>query len=571
MDEGTLLLIRKYAIKNAMDYGGKPNKSSIFGKILSKEPDMKSQMKELNGEIDLAINDILGMSPETLEQEYKKYDSEFESEEKVKAEESAKHKFELPGAEKGKVATRFAPEPSGYMHVGHAKAVFLNYELAKAYDGKVFLYFDDTNPENESQEFVNSIKESLDWLGVKFDKEYYASDSIEKLYDYARVLIKAGKAYTCSCSGEEMSKLRAEGKPCIHRTGKPDESLKTFEEMINGKYEEGIVTLRFVGEMESLNTTLRDPVLMRVKKGYHYRQKEKYSVWPLYDFNTPIQDSINGVTDSLRSKEYEIRNELFDQILNSLNLRVPRTHIQARLKVKDNITSKREFRELINQGLISGYSDPRLITISALRRRGVLPEAIKNFVLRFGMSKTDSLVSISMLFDENKKLIDPIAKRLFYVESPVKLKINGFNPAEVKMKLDHSSDAVRDYQVDGNLYISKKDAESVKEGTIVRLKDLSIVKIGIKSGDTIMCDVAEGKTERTIQWVSQENFIGCTVLVPKDPIKDGKFDTKSLAVKPGFVESYAAKIGKGEPIQFERFGFVVLDDAKKMEFIMTSE
>ncbi len=551
----------------------------MFSKVLSKVG-KSGDIKDLRMEVEKVVDSVNAMSKEAQIAEYDTYKGEFEHEYSEKVKNTSSPHMELKGAVEGNFSTRFAPEPSGYMHIGHAKVVFLEQEFAKIYKGKMFLYFDDTNPEKESQEFVDAIKRDLDWLGVTFDKEYYASDSIEKMYEYARQLIKNGKAYVCTCPSETIKSYRMKGLSCPHSRNPEAENMMMFDEMLEGDYDEGQAVLRFRGDMSSSNTVMRDPAIMRIKKHVHYRQGDKYIVWPTYDFNTPVMDSLHEVTDAMRSKEYELRGEIYVEILKALGLRVPRMHHEARLVVKGSLTSKRKLNDLISKGLISGYDDPRLITITALRRRGIRPEAIKKFVMRFGMSMTNSVVDLSLLYAENKKLVDPHAKRLFYVENPVKVVVEnpGKLPKSVSLKLHPSNDlGSRSYAIGATFYISGSDADSLDMDSKIRLKELADLRILSVSKEAIHAEAikiseSEAKSMKKIQWVPEESKLECKVLIPKDLVDENEnFLQDSLQVSKGYIESFAQKLEKGEVVQLERFGFAAFDgdegDAKQFIYI----
>ena len=565
------LAARKYALKNAVEYG-KAHEGSVLNKVISLYPEQKSDIRSLAKEVSKIVAEVNSLGKEALESEYKGFESEFAEEQKVKLEKTANPSMDLEGAVQGNFATRYPPAPNGYMHIGHAKALFLESESAKRYNGKLFLYFDDTNPEKDKQEFVDKFHEVLDWLGVKFDKEYYASDNMAKIYESARTLISNGDAYACSCSADQIKEGRFNRKTCAHREKPAAESLSQFEDMLSGKYNENEMIIRFRGDMASENTALRDPTLLRIKADSHYRQGTKYCVWPTYDLNTPVMDSLNGVTDVLRSKEFELRDDLARMILEKLSLRVPRIHSFSRLVIKGNITHKRELNALINEGEISGFDDPRLVTIVALRRRGILPEAIRNFVLKLGMTKTDGVVSIDALLAENKKLIDPIAKHLFFVPDPIKVIVEDADPIEIKLKLHPSSDmGFREYKIGREFFISAEDTTNLKEGDTVRLKDLMDIKIVSVGANTIKAHkVIEGSKGKIIQWVSEGNFIECSVSMPETPLDEsGKFDHGSMKVAKGYVESHAKELKEHEIVQFERFGYCILDKKASNGFILT--
>jgi glutamyl-tRNA synthetase len=560
--------IRKYAIKNAIDYG-KAQPANVIGKAIRSVP--KEQIPELKSEVEKIVNEVNSLSKTQLEKEYKTYEKEFDAQYEKKVEETSKPRMILEGATKGDFATRFAPEPSGYMHIGHASAAFLAQEFSKIYDGKLLLYFDDTNPEKETQEFVDSCKNDLQWLGIKFDREYYASDNMQSIYDCARKLLKSGKAYACECSLEEIKKDRFEGKECKHRNSKSEENLKKFELMLQNKYDDGKIIIRIKGDMKSQNTALRDPTIMRIKKQSHYRQGTKYVVWPTYDFNTPINDSMNGVTDAIRTKEYVLRGPLYDMVLDYLGMRKPRVHLHARIQIKGQPRSKRWIRKLISEGYVKGYDDPRLVTIVALRRRGIQPEAIREFVLGFGMSNADTVVDIAPLLFHNRKIIEKKAKHLYYVPAPVDIELDLEKPFKTSIKLHPSENlGTRDYTVTKKIYISGEDAADIKDKEVISLKDLFNLKI--KKDDPLTGKVVSTKSEKRLQWVSDGNFIKCNILVPGEIVdEEGNFKKDSLRVNEGYIESYATNLKEKEIVQLERFGFCILDDKKKAQFILISK
>ncbi|MDE1870950.1 MAG: glutamate--tRNA ligase [Candidatus Micrarchaeota archaeon] len=561
--------LRKYAIKNAMDYG-KARVENVLAKVARSVP--KESVNELKLEAKRVVDEINSLSKEELGREYSAYEAEFERQYEMKVEATSKPRMELDGAARGSFSTRFAPEPSGYLHIGHASAAFLAKEFARIYDGKAFLYFDDTNPEKEKQEFVDAAKSDLEWLGIKFDKEYYASDNMEAIYECARKLIKLGKAYACECAGETIKSDRFEGKECAHRNAGPEENSEKFESMLQNRYDEERIVLRIKGDMKSQNTALRDPTIMRVKKHAHYRQGTKYVVWPTYDFNTPINDSMFGVTDAIRTKEYELRGALYDMVLDYLQMRRPSMHLHGRISIKGQPRQKREIRALVSDGLLSGFDDPRLVTIAALRRRGVRPSAIKEFVLGFGMSITDSVVDIGSLMSCNKRIIDGEARRLYYVPAPVDLEVKGLMQRDVEIRLHPSIDmGARKYTVRNSLYISGDDASSVKDGDILRLKELFSVSVS-REDDSLKGEITDREPERRVQWVCDGNYLKCRILVPDAPLDDeGRFRKDSLRVNEGYIESYASSLREREIVQLERFGFCILDDKERMQFIFISK
>lgn len=563
--------IKKYAIKNAIDYG-KADQKIVLNKMLQ-FPEARGNMKELGAEVGKIVAEINALSAEQVREQFKPFETEFEQKAKETAEKSSKPKMVLEGATEGNVVTRLSPEPSGYMHIGHVKQALLSYEFTRIYKGKFYRYWDDTNPEKCKQEYVDAMKSDHEWLGLKFDKEYYASDYVEQIYAYAKQLIEKGKAYVCLCIREEMQKKRYVGEECQHRNQSVMQNTELFNDMLNSKLREGEAVLRFKGDMKANNTALRDPAMLRIVTSPHYRQGTKYRVWPLYDFNTPILDSLNGITDIIRSKEYELRDELGKQILESLSLRVPRMHLEARLNIKGNETHKRIIRKMIEDGAVQGWDDLRLMTIMSLRRRGIQPKALSDFVLRFGMSKTDGEVGIEMLLAENKRIIDPIAKHLFFVSDPIKVMVKNSSIKEVKMKLHPSNNfGYRQYEIGDSFYISGEDSKLIKNGVVVRLKDLMDIRIKSKNG-SIDAEQVEIPGTSIIQWVSESNAVKCKIIIPGEMLDaDGNFNKDGLKTIEGFAEGYANKLNEHDIVQFERLGYCILDnkEPQALQFVFIS-
>ncbi|MCL5100164.1 MAG: glutamate--tRNA ligase [Candidatus Marsarchaeota archaeon] len=574
LSERTKELVRKYAVKNASDYG-KANEASVVNKVLSQAQDAKQNMQELRQLASRVVQEINSMSPEELRGPYANYAAEFAEEAKAKTERTAKPKMALDGAVEGAFAARYPPEPSGYMHLGHTKQIFLSQEFSKIYKGKLFLYFDDTNPKKEKQEFVDALKADLAWLGVKFDDEYYASDSIEKVYELCRRLIAESKAYACSCPPDKINKDRFSGTACEHRDTSPERNMVLFDEMLAGKYDEGKIVIRLKADMGSQNTTMRDPAIMRVVKSPHYRQGDKYKVWPAYYMNTPIMDSLHGVTDVLRDKNYEQSEELYRFILNALNMRVPNLHTFSRLRIANNITQKSEIRKLIDEGTLRGFDDPRLITIAALRRRGITPQAIREFVLKAGMSKLDTTVDMSVLLADNKRIIDQVSKRLFFVQEPVRITVRDGMPKRARLPLHPSNESLgsREYDLSDTIYISGPDAVRLRHGDMLHLKNLITIRAAKEEANSIIaepCDAGDGV--QVVQWVPEPDHMPCRVTMPLDLLdNEGRINKGSLKVVDGYVESYADKLAEHETVQFERFGFCILDRKEPLEFIFISK
>ncbi|MFW6274422.1 MAG: glutamine--tRNA ligase/YqeY domain fusion protein, partial [Spirochaetota bacterium] len=336
------------------------------------------------------------------------------------------------GRHDGRVVTRFPPEPNGYLHIGHAKSICLNFGLAEKYNGRCNLRFDDTNPEKEEIEYIESIKEDVHWLGFDWgEHEYFASDYFEQLYEYALVLIKAGKAYVDSLSPEEIREyrgtLKQPGKESPDRDRPVEESLDLFERMRKGEFEEGKYVLRAKIDMASGNLNMRDPTLYRIKKVKHHRTGETWTIYPMYDFTHPLSDAIEGVTHSICTLEFEDHRPLYDWVVEESGIEhQPRQYEFARLNLNYTVMSKRKLLKLVRDGYVDGWDDPRMPTISGFRRRGYTPEAIRDFAERIGVAKANSTIDIALLEHCLREDLNQRAQRVMAVIDPVKVIIDNY-------------------------------------------------------------------------------------------------------------------------------------------------
>ena len=366
------------------------------------------------------------------------------------------------------VHTRFPPEPNGYLHIGHAKAILLNYGIAKKYGGKFNLRFDDTNPTKEKIEFVESIKADVQWLGADWeDRLFFASDYFEQMYEAAVRLIKKGKAYVCDLTAEEIREYRGTltepGKESPYRNRSVEENLQLFEEMREGKYADGEKVLRAKIDMASPNMNMRDPVIYRVAHMTHHNTGDKWCIYPMYDFAHPIEDAIEGITHSLCTLEFEDHRPLYDWVVRELEYPVPPRQIEfAKLYLTNVVTGKRYIKKLVEEGIVDGWDDPRLVSIAALKRRGFTPESIKMFVELCGISKSQSSVDYAMLeycIREDLKLKRP---RLMAVLDPIKLVIDNYPEGQVEYldaanNLENEELGSRKIPFSRELYIERED------------------------------------------------------------------------------------------------------------------
>lgn len=524
------------ALRNSLIHEGKANSGSVLGGLISQDPKIKSKIKEIKPVIDKIVAKVNKMSPDEQGKEAEKRGVSLEVEAKEERGLPA-----LPDAQKGKVVTAFPPDPSGYPHLGHAKGALINYLYAKEYGGKFILRFEDTNPRLVKEKFYKIHLDGYRWLGIEWDELVYISDNLAVFYDYAEKLINKGFLYLCSCPVEAMRKNRADGSECGHRKQKPEENMKLWKEMLAGKYEEGEIVVRLKGDLQHKNTAMRDPTMFKICRDPHPRHGIRYFIWPSYDFGTAISDGHWGVTHRVRSKEFELRAEVQNYIQKLLGFRPTFIIEQARFNMKGVPASKREIRNLISEGKIKGWDDPRLSTLAALKKRGFVPEAIKNFLLKMGLSKHESVVEWESLETENRKIIDPVANRYFFVSEPVEISLDKkFTMAEAPLHPDDDR-GVRKIPVGDKIYIEKGDYERLK-GKEVRLLHLCNVILGREAHVTSV----EVKAVPKIHWVSDKN-------VSVKIVMDDATEREGLA-EPNFTKE---KLNSA--VQFERFGFCRVD------------
>ncbi len=566
MDEEIRKEIRKIALQNAFEHEGKTQDKIVLAKILGTKPEFRSKVKEIVGDIAEIVSTVNQIS---FEEQKKEIEGNFPEilipKEKIEEREGLPP---LKGAEQGKVITRFPPEPNGYPHIGHAKAAIINAEYAKMYGGKFILRMDDTNPEAERMEYHAAIKVGLDWLGIKFDIIKSTSDDMELFYKKGIELIKSGKAYVCTCKRDDISNNRKERKACKCSKGDIKQNIQGWEKMFD-KFKPGDAILRFRGDMKADNAVMRDPVLFRIIDEKHYTLGNKYRVWPSYDFAVAIEDSNDGVTHAFRSKEFELRKELIDAILDALNMRKPYQDFFSRLEFKGMPISKRIIKPLIEEGKVSWYDDPRLPTLESLRRRGIKPEAIKKFILSLGLTKANTLAPFDALESFNRKFVDADSIRLFMVNKPQKLTIKKLPFVFVEISNHPIRDmGKRKINVDENFYISREDADNIKDGTQIRLLGLGNVTISKINGELVGEFIENGNITniQKIQWVPQKNAHIIKILIPKQLFIDDKFNEDSLEELEVYTEPHYLQLKDGEEIQFVRFGYCRKDSQNQAIF-----
>mgnify|MGYP004652453613 CR=1 FL=1 len=509
-----------------------------------------------------------------------------------------------------KIVTRFPPEPNGYLHIGHAKSILLNSGLAKEYGGKFNLRFDDTNPMKEKTEYVHSILEDVKWLGADFgDKFYYASDYFDAMYEGAIKLIKKGKAFVCDLSADEIRAYRGTleepGQNSPYRDRSIEENLDLFERMKNGEFPDGSKVLRAKIDMSSSNINMRDPVIYRIARMNHHNTGDKWCIYPMYDFAHPIEDAVEGVTHSICTLEFEDHRPLYDWVVKELEFENPPKQIEfAKLYLKNVITGKRYIKKLVEDGVVDGWDDPRLVTISALRRKGVTPESIRMFMELSGVSKANSTSDTAMLDYCVREDLKLKSKRMMAVLNPIKLVIDNYPEGQTELldvENNQDNEALGNRQVSFSkeLYIEREDfmEEPPKKyfrlfpGNEVRLKNAYFVKcVGYEKDDegnvtVVHCTYDpetksgsgfEGrKVKGTIHWVDAATAVDATVRLYENLIQDGDevlLDDYSNLNPNSLVELKDCKLEaafkgtpKGEAFQFLRNGFFCTDTKDSTE------
>jgi glutamyl-tRNA synthetase len=558
--------IRKIALQNAFEHDGKTKDGIVLSKILGTKPELRTKAKEISSEINAIVNEVNKIS---LTEQKLEIENNFP--EILVPKEKHEEREGLPpleGAEKGKVITRFPPEPNGYPHIGHAKAAIINEEYVNMYGGKKILRMDDTNPENERMEYYAAIKVGLEWLGIQYDIIKNTSDDMELLYEKGLEMINSGNAYICTCKRDDISKNRREMKECKCSVADQNQNNERWHKMFE-KYKQGEAIVRFRGNMKSENTVMRDPVLFRVIEAKHPLVGDKYRVWPSYDFAVAIEDSIDGVSHAFRSKEYELRNELYYAILDALKMRKPKMSEFSRLEFKGMPVSKRVLKPLIEEGKISWYDDPRLPTLESLKRRGITSAAVRKFILSLGFTKADTLAPFDALESFNRKIVDSDSIRLYMVKNPKKLVVKKLPSPIIELPNHPTKDlGKRKVEVDENLYISSEDATNLSSGSNIRLMGLGNIAItksnheleGEFIGDDRNVDYPK------LQWIPQKNSHELKILIPKQLFINEEFNEDSLEEVIVYTEPYFLELSEGAEIQFVRFGYCRKDSQNQAIF-----
>ena len=516
------------------------------------------------------------------------------------------------GVNDGRVHTRFPPEPNGYLHIGHAKSICLNFGLGKKYHGQTNLRFDDTNPVKEDVEYVDSIMEDVKWLGFDWeDRLYYASDYFEQLYEYAVILIRKEKAYVCDMTAEEMSETRGTptrpGKESHFRTRSVDENIDLFSRMRAGEFPDGSRVLRAKIDMASPNMHMRDPVLYRILHAHHHRTGDQWCIYPMYDFAHGQSDSIEQITHSICTLEFEVHRPLYDWFIREIGLYAPRQIEFARLNVTYTIMSKRKLLELVREGYVNGWDDPRMPTICGLRRRGFTPESIRNFADTIGVAKRDNVIDVSFLEYCIREDLNKRANRLMAVLNPVKVIIDNYPDDQVEEmetvnNPEDESKGKRIMPFSKTIFIEREDFMEdppnkffrLAPGREVRLKAAYIIRC-----DSVVKDPATGeikeihctydpltksgmpesnrKVKGTLHWVSEKHAVKAEIRLYdrlftkenpddleegesyKDYLNPGSLKIVTAMIEPAVLTPQVETGGMTGKYQFERIGYFSMD------------
>ena len=539
MDSVLYDLIKKYALKNAVEHEGKAQAKSVLGKLLAEQPELRDNISEIRTKVDDIVEQVNRMSLAKQKAELGE----------VPTPEKKVEKKELPDLERReKFVVRFAPNPDGALHLGNARPAILCDEYAKKYKGIFILRYDDTDPKIKvpEKQYYKWIKEDLFWLKIRVDKIVTASKRLSIYYKYAEKLVKENRAYVCTCNKESWKNLITRSKPCPCRQLDAANQTRRWKKMFSG-YKEGEAVMRVKTDLDAKNPAVRDwPAFRIVDKPEHSVKKK---LWPLYNFASAIDDHLLGITHIFRGQEHSTNETKQRYVYQYFKWNYPYVIVLGRFSVSDMVLSKSEIREGIRLGKFAGWNDTRLGTIRALKRRGFTPQSIRQIIVDIGPKPNDVTISLENLSAYNRKIIDKTANRYFFIPDPKKIIVKGMKLKKVKIALHpEMKKGFRTFSLSNTFFIDAKDFETY-DGLEVRLKDLCNIKLGKNS---VFTDT-KLKPLPKIQWVPAKN-IPVRVLMPGKEIK-------------GYGETNIAKENPGNEIKFERFGFVRLEKIAKNNIV----
>jgi len=560
MDKKIKESVMKYGLHNAFKFNGKANAGAVIGKVLSEDPSVKDNINELKKEVDNTIKEISKLSAEEIRSRLEKIDPSL-LEEKKHAPEKRELK-ELKGAANGKVVMRFAPSPSGPMHIGHAYVLSLNSEYCRKYNGKLILRIEDTNSENIDKDAYGMLPEDGKWITKdNISEVYIQSDRLGIYYDYAEKLIDMGKAYVCTCDNDEFKKLLTKSEPCDCRELAPKEHNLRFQKMFS-EYKPGEAVMRIKTDLNNPNPAMRDWPAMRINDSKHPRKGDEFKVWPLMNFSVVIDDHEMGVTHAIRGKDHMDNEKRQRYVADYFGWKMPENLYVGRINFEGMELSCSKTRLLIEEGKYSGWDDIQLPFLRAMKRRGYQPDAFIKYSVDVGVTQTDKHVSAEEFFKAlnffNKEVIDEKSNRYFFMQRPKKINVENAPEQDVELDLhpNFSNRGKRTFKTKDKFYIEEEDYSKIKDGELIRLMDcLNFVKKGKKIViDSLDYANFKEKGKMIVHWLPEDDFVKASVLMPdKTLIK-------------GYAEKGIESLKEGDIVQFERFGFCRLDSKKKNEF-----
>ena len=544
-------IIYKHALLNAAKHKGSANPGAVMGSIMSNEPELRSRAKEIGPISGKIVAKVNALSPEEQASEMEKLGVEVQDK-KPKAKEKGLQ--ELPGTHEN-IVLRFAPNPSGPLHIGHSRAAVPNAEYVKRHNGKLILRIEDTDPKRVFEPAYEMIPEDLKWLGINPDEVIYQSDRFEIYYDYARQLIEKGAAYMCTCDGADFKELKDNCKACPCRDNSVEENLELWDKF--DTMEAGEAVLRVKTDINHKNPAIRDWVAMRLVDETHPRLGNKYRIYPMMNFSVAVDDHLMGLTHVLRGKDHLANTEKQKYLYDHMGWDVPEYIHYGRLKMEDIALSTSKAMAGIEDGTYSGWDDPRLGTLRAIARRGIDSRTIYNLITEIGVKMADSAISWKKIYGLNRNFLEPIANRYFFCEDPVKIDVEGYADGKVDIErplhADHLDRGNRILPFDGSAYLAKSD---IKDG-LFRLMDAVNVDIAgdkVTYHSTSFEDAREAKA-RIIQWVPVDSNVNVKIVMD------------DASVKTGLGESALNDLEVGDVVQFERVGFARLDEICDGELI----
>ena len=536
-------IVYKHALLNAAKHKGSANPGAVMGSIMANEPELRSRAKEIGPLAGKIVAQVNNLSSDEQASEMEKYGVEVHEKKKVKE----VGLQELPGTHEN-IVLRFAPNPSGPLHIGHSRAAVPNAEYVKRHDGKLILRIEDTDPKRVYEDAYEMIPEDLKWLGINPDEIVYQSDRFDIYYDYARQLIEKGAAYMCTCDGAVFKELKDNCKPCPCRDNSVEENLKLWDKF--DTMDAGDAVLRVKTDINHKNPAIRDWVAMRLVDETHPRLGNKYRIYPMMNFSVAVDDHLMGMTHVLRGKDHLANSEKQKYLYDHMGWDLPEFIHYGRLKMEDIALSTSKALEGIENGTYSGWDDPRLGTLRAVARRGIDPRTIYNLITEIGVKMADSAISWKKIYGLNRNLLEPVANRYFFVENPQLIEVKGYEDGEITIErplhADHLDRGNRILSFDGSAYLAKEDVED----GVFRLMDA--VNVDIKDNEvtynSTSFEDARAVKAKIIQWVPSEENVNVTIVM----------DDASL--KKGLGESALSDLKVGDIVQFERVGFARLDE-----------